>query len=137
MVPEPRHVAHAAECRFSAARDARHLRARALYEVFVRVYRLVAKCREVRREQELLARRQDGDPRAPESSWHAEEQRRRKELLNEVRRWHDAKLIRAYVEHVRKQSPQALEQESWVEWRRWALQVAAELDPTATRLKGE
>jgi hypothetical protein len=54
-----------------------------------------------------------------------------------VRRWHDAKLIRAYVEHVRKQSPQALEQESWVEWRRWALQVAAELDPTATRLKGE
>jgi len=59
------------------------------------------------------------------------EKRRVDDLLNEVRDWNDADLIRRYVQSLdQRHAADTQPTEDYASWRQWALQTADELDPS-------
>lgn len=58
------------------------------------------------------------------------EKKKRGDLINEAARWDTAARIRAYVSHINAQGGNDQT------WKQWALGVADETDPTASRLHG-
>ncbi|HSD37046.1 MAG TPA: hypothetical protein VLC92_06035 [Rhodocyclaceae bacterium] len=87
-------------------------------------------------------RRQEAIRRKEQEARWAEEQRQRKEaaaraaeekrkqdaLINDAINWQRAQLVRSYVEHI-LQTPSA-PPENKTDWAAWAMDVAAQLDPT-------
>lgn len=68
--------------------------------------------------------------RAREAGAKAKDDGRRALLIVEAKHWREAEDIRSYVQHVVSTGPAAPGVDAW---STWALQVAAEHDPTTTK----
>ena len=110
-----------------------------LNDVFLALNKIVINCRRESRiraeneqlERERLARRAIIERRRQAHlKRRAEEAKRRTELLDESERWQRATLLQRYVQHIKQQVPQSGSTDTWAGW---ALEIAADLDPTAAR----
>jgi len=110
-----------------------------LSAVFVAMYRLVVKCWVWERESQEAQRRaaEAERQRAVERKLQeeqarkaAEERNRRQQLSEEIKHWNAARRIREYVAHIGAANPNHSRTNGWTQW---ALAVADDLDPTATR----
>lgn len=109
-----------------------------LNRLVCRFYRSIVAGRERTKELDLEAQRRRERERAAEvqrkqmaveAAQRAAERTRREALLAECARWHESMQIRAYVAHIENcfagNHP----------WKEWALRVADERDPTASRVE--
>jgi hypothetical protein len=112
-----------------------------LNPVFVAMYRLVVKCWVWERAQEEARRRTEEAERQralerqikdEQERKAAEERNRRQQLSEETKNWDAARRIRDYVAHIHAANPNCPNTDGWTQW---ALAVADDLDPTATRLR--
>ena len=89
---------------------------------------------EWQRQRDLARQRQEAEEeRRREVAKRAEEEKQRRQALEqEAVNWQKAKLIQEYVDHIVGQVSTSTTPEL-LEWRRWALQVATDLDPTQAR----
>jgi hypothetical protein len=110
-----------------------------LNDVFLALNKIVINCRRESRiraeneqlERERLARRAIIERRRQaQLKRRAEEAKHRTELLDESERWQRATLLQRYVQHIKRQVPQSGSTDTWAGW---ALEIAADLDPTAAR----
>lgn len=115
-----------------------------LPKVLEAVYKIVIKDRVDAREAEQRrlervaadeARARADEMRRAEVRRREAEAQRRRELVAEASQWRQAASIRAYVRHVRQMAGREDEGSRMLDdWRRWALEVAEEMDPTRARM---
>ncbi|MGZ8984426.1 MAG: hypothetical protein ACXW11_10810 [Methylotenera sp.] len=114
-----------------------------LNQVFCRIYKLIVKSRvhgweldAWRRKYEEERRQQEEREKIRQEELRLQEivLQKRKDLLKEANDWQSAELIYKYVAHF-DALENFQENESFLEWKKWALNVANELDPTSVILK--
>jgi hypothetical protein len=112
-----------------------------LSAVFVAMYRLVVKRwvwerarQEAQRRSEEAERQRAIERKLQEEQARkaAEERNRRQQLSEEIKNWNAARRIREYVAHIHAGEPDHTRTDAWTQW---ALAVADDLDPTATRTR--
>lgn len=114
-----------------------------LNQVFCRIYKLIVKSRVHGRELDAWRRKYEEERRQQEEREKIRQEelrlqeivlQKRKDLLKEANDWQSAELIYKYVAHF-DALENFQENESFLEWKKWALNVANELDPTSVILK--
>lgn len=114
-----------------------------LNQVFCKIYKLIVKSRVKSREwaEWQLKRDEEDKLREERERVHQEELRtqaieaqRRNDLLKEANDWQNAELIYKYINHL-DEIENAYKDERFLEWKKWAIKVANELDPTQNTLK--
>lgn len=107
--------------------------------LFGRVYRTVVLTRERAKKEVADREREQARKIRAEAIWRqhaieaearAAEAERQAKLLDEAAKWHSAQQVRAYIEAL---APPSAVTPGALEWRRWALEVAAKLDPSSSR----
>lgn len=116
-----------------------------LNTAFIKIYRLIIKDRIWHREQKERERQAE-ERRIKyeelEKAWQqslreqALEEERRQKFIKEAEDWHNANKLYQYIAHINSLLPNTglAENPAYVEWKRWALKVAEDIDPTASRL---
>lgn len=113
-----------------------------LNDLFIRLYSTVVLARAASRVQKIkdeqraianLAYEELTRQRAVEAKLKADEDGRRRTLIEESAAWHEAERIRAYSRNVMEHAvaPTSLDVSQWFEW---ALSVAESKDPTSSRV---
>lgn len=114
-----------------------------LNQVFCRIYKLIVKSRAKSREWEEWKRKREEEDKQREEreKIHQEELRteaietqKRKDLLKEANDWQNAELIYRYISHL-ETIENINENEKFLEWKKWAVKVANDLDPALTAVK--
>lgn len=123
-----------------------------LNEIFVRIWKMVVRCRADAREAERREQarqeaarvaairaeeaRQEQQRAAEAAQQVKDEEARRAALVAEARRWRDAAVLREYIAHVAEKARHESSEEMRA-WLAWASIAADELDPTKDRLAQE
>ena len=114
-----------------------------LNEIFLKIYTRIVRARERKRkndawhrelEEEQRKKEADEQLRRAAAAAKENERKKREALIEEVRAWQTAKLIRDYLTHLQAHpSDDARSGSRNEEWHDWARRVAEDIDPTAKR----
>lgn len=112
-----------------------------LNQVFSRIYKLVVRSRVKSREWAEWRRKREEEDRQREEREKIRlealrlqelESQKRKDLLKEANDWQSAELIYKYIAHFDAMG-NFQDNEKFIEWKKWALNVADQLDPTRSK----
>lgn len=115
-----------------------------LNKVFLHAYRHVVRQREEDRQRAFMRQQEEERQRVRDEierkrkeaeRIRAEEEARRASLVSQSGNWEQANCIRALVTHITAASGQSSNNQTFSDWKSWALQVADDLDPTSALLE--
>ena len=115
-----------------------------LNKVFLHAYRHVVRQRKEDRQRAFMRQQEEERQRVRDEierkrkeaeRIRAEEEARRASLVSQSGNWEQANCIRALVTHIAAAGGQSSNNQTFSDWKSWALQVADDLDPTSALLE--